>query len=114
LQDRLFSQASEVLDSERMQILQKGLESWLKIDDNQSWNSGMTVIGFSHRVCFYKPTETQPNIMWSLSNPDRGGMVSAPMNINEIPAAFEPYLKRWVDEIKEAQQKRTQSKANGI
>jgi RNA polymerase sigma factor (sigma-70 family) len=110
LNQNLLAQAKEILDPERVKIFEEGMKDWLKIEDNQGWNSGMTILGFAHRCCFYKPTDQMPNLMWSASIPGRG-MVSSPMELNEIPSVFEPFLKDWIAEIQEARRKQSQSPA---
>jgi hypothetical protein len=70
----------------------------------------MTILGFAHRCCFYKPTGEMPNLMWSASIPGKG-MVSAPMELDEIPSVFEPYLRDWIAEIQETKRKQGPAKA---
>ncbi|MDB6040905.1 MAG: hypothetical protein JWM99_4746, partial [Verrucomicrobiales bacterium] len=74
------------------------------------WNSGMTILGFAHRCCFYRPSDENPNLMWSASIPGRG-MVSSPLQLDEIPSAFEPYLKDWIAEIQETRRKQSRPNA---
>ncbi|MDB6040212.1 MAG: polymerase, sigma-24 subunit, subfamily, partial [Verrucomicrobiales bacterium] len=72
LNKHLLAQAAEILDPERVKIFEQGMKDWLKIEDDQGWNSGMTILGFAHRCCFYKPSDENPNLMWSASIPGRG------------------------------------------
>lgn len=110
LDQNLLAQATEILDPQRIKIFEEGMKDWLKIEDNQGWNSGMTILGFAHRCCFYKPTDEMPNLMWSASIPGKG-MVSAPMDLDEIPSVFEPYLRDWIAEIQETKRKQGPARA---
>jgi hypothetical protein len=110
LKQHLLIQAEEILDPERIKIFEEGMEDWMKIEDNQGWNSGMAILGFAHNCCFYRMTDGNPRLMWSASIAGRG-MVSSPLELDQVPSVFEPYLKDWMTEIQEARGRQSQTTA---
>jgi RNA polymerase sigma factor (sigma-70 family) len=110
LKQHLLIQAEEILDPERIKIFEEGMEDWMKIEDNQGWNSGMAILGFAHNCCFYRMTDGNPRLMWSASISGRG-MVSSPLELDQVPAVFEPYIKDWMTEIQEARRRQSQTTA---
>jgi hypothetical protein len=58
-------------------------------------NSGMAVFDFDHRLRFYKPKPGYSSLDWGITNPE-GGLVNAPITVDEIPDFLREPLKDWI------------------
>jgi RNA polymerase sigma factor (sigma-70 family) len=96
LRQTLFDQLQSALGDERFQILQRGLDSWMPLDDNQGGiGSLMAVFNFDHRMRFYEPKPGDQSLNYSVENVN-GSAVWATMPLEDIPQVFQPQLQDWL------------------
>jgi hypothetical protein len=55
----------------------------------------MAVFDFDHRLRFYKPKPGYSSLDWGITNL-KGGLVNAPITVDEIPDFLREPLKHWI------------------
>lgn len=96
LRSELFAALEATLGPERFPVFRKALRDWMPVaDENSGMNSGMAVLNFDHRVIFYRPTPGREWLDWQIRKPN-GEMMAFTVQRDDIPPAFQPYLKDWI------------------
>jgi RNA polymerase sigma factor (sigma-70 family) len=96
----LFAELQPILGPDRFEIFREAMVDWIPIDDRgHGMNTGQAIFEFDHHVRFYRPKPGEVQLGWGIGK-SNGEMMSATIEVEEIPEIFRDRLSDWIEEAK--------------